>query len=106
MGVLNMDLLILGNGFDLAHCLKTRYKDFLDYYLQKDKTEKLKNVWLYHFVNKQKQLGDKWIDLEEEIYNVIKKIDEGIKERGIQLNDYTGTTSRAFFGIIDLYLRT
>ena len=26
-----MDILILGNGFDLAHGLKTTYKDFLDY---------------------------------------------------------------------------
>ncbi len=85
-----MDVLILGNGFDLAHGLKTRYKDFLDYYFQKEKaknfdgafidSENLKNVWLYHFVNKQNQLGDKWIDLEEEIYNVIKKIDESIKK--------------------------
>ena len=26
-----MDILILGNGFDLAHGLKTKYSDFLDY---------------------------------------------------------------------------
>jgi hypothetical protein len=26
-----MDILILGNGFDLAHGLNTRYVDFLDY---------------------------------------------------------------------------
>ena len=25
-----MDILIIGNGFDLAHGLKTSYKDFLD----------------------------------------------------------------------------
>lgn len=26
-----MQILILGNGFDLAHGLKTKYSDFLDY---------------------------------------------------------------------------
>lgn len=26
-----MDILIIGNGFDLAHGLKTSYKDFLDF---------------------------------------------------------------------------
>ena len=25
-----MDILVIGNGFDLAHDLKTSYKDFLD----------------------------------------------------------------------------
>lgn len=68
-----MDILILGNGFDLAHGLKTRYTDFLDYWR---KNNGLDNVWLKHFVNRQKQLGDKWIDLEEEIYNVIKEVNK------------------------------
>ena len=68
-----MDILILGNGFDLAHSLKTRYTDFLDYWR---KNNGLENVWLKHFVNRQKQLGDKWIDLEEEIYNVIEEINK------------------------------
>ena len=72
-----MDILILGNGFDLAHGLKTRYTDFLDYW-KKDKN--VENVWLKHFVNRQKQLGDKWIDLEEEIYNVIKEINKNLKD--------------------------
>ena len=26
-----MDILVIGNGFDLAHDLKTSYKDFLEY---------------------------------------------------------------------------
>lgn len=71
-----MDILILGNGFDLAHGLKTRYTDFLDYCVQ---TNNIENIWLHHFVNKQKQLGDKWIDLEKEIYSVIKEIDQIIR---------------------------
>lgn len=78
-----MEILILGNGFDLAHGLKTRYTDFLDYW-KKDKD--VENVWLKHFVNKQKQLGDKWIDLEKEIYNVIKEIDVNLKDMKSQYN--------------------
>ena len=79
-----MDILILGNGFDLAHGLKTRYVDFLNYCQEKYSTTRnvgvdnknnflLNNVWVKHFINK-KITGDKWIDLEKEIYNVIAKL--------------------------------
>lgn len=30
-----MNILILGNGFDLAHDLKTTYMDFLNYCIEK-----------------------------------------------------------------------
>ena len=71
-----MDILVIGNGFDLAHGLKTSYKDFL-LACQKDKLpEEFKdfcqtNVWLKHFIIKQKDLGDTWIDLEKEIFSAI-----------------------------------
>ena len=79
-----MDILILGNGFDLAHGLKTKYSDFLKYCQEKYNTIRsvgvdnssnflLDNVWAKHFLNK-KLAGDKWIDLENEIYNVIVKL--------------------------------
>ena len=32
-----MNILVIGNGFDLAHGLKTGYKDFLLYAIQRDK---------------------------------------------------------------------
>ncbi len=78
-----MDILIIGNGFDLAHGLKTSYKDFLDFCKEQAKTSEpamyfdyknclATNLWLKHFINKQERLGDTWIDLEKEIYNVIK----------------------------------
>lgn len=35
-----MDILILGNGFDLAHDLETRYGDFLEYCKKKYSTTK------------------------------------------------------------------
>ena len=76
-----MNILILGNGFDIAHGLKTKYSDFLDYCetkykyteprnIDKDSNFLFNNVWIKHFLNK-KINGDKWIDLEKEIYNVI-----------------------------------
>lgn len=79
-----MDILILGNGFDLAHGLDTKYSHFINYYQEKYSTTKsigvdksnnflYNNVWAKHFLNKTLD-GDKWIDLENEIYNVIVKL--------------------------------
>lgn len=79
-----MDILILGNGFDLAHDLKTKYSDFLGYCKEKYSITKnvgvdnsnnflFENVWVKHFLNKTLE-GDNWIDLEKEIYNVIVKL--------------------------------
>ena len=79
-----MDILILGNGFDIAHGLKTKYSDFLAYCRQKyidnqgediAKSDNfvINNIWAKHFLNKT-LAGDKWIDLEKEIYNVIVKL--------------------------------
>lgn len=81
-----MNILILGNGFDLAHGLNTKYADFLKYCqekyctinnvgVDKDNNFLYNNVWAKHFLNKTLQ-GDKWIDLENEIYNVIIKLSE------------------------------
>ena len=79
-----MDILILGNGFDLAHGLRTKYGHFLEYCKEKYPTTKnvgvdnsknflFENIWVKHFLNKTLE-GDKWIDLENEIYNVIEKL--------------------------------
>lgn len=83
-----MDILIIGNGFDLAHELETKYTDFLNYCIKMysinvtlgrihNYGDFTNNLWLRHFIM-QKQLGDNWINLEEEIYNVIKKIDSDL----------------------------
>lgn len=81
-----MDILILGNGFDIAHGLKTKYSDFLEYcndeyqsYIRGIKSNYMvcyeKNIWMKHFITRQSELkGDTWIDLEEEIYSVIQSI--------------------------------
>lgn len=80
-----MNILVIGNGFDLAHGLKTSYKDFLEACNKmsiQDVTEGKPdyknmcktNLWMKHFITRQKQLGDTWIDLENEIYKVIQFI--------------------------------
>lgn len=77
-----MDILILGNGFDLAHGLKTKYSDFLEYCVKQfgrivvyKPTDKFyNNLWIRHFISVQQKMGEKWIDLEEEIYKVVLHI--------------------------------
>lgn len=75
-----MNILIIGNGFDLAHGLKTKYNDFLDYcrnqYYNRCLTYMPTNVfftnmWIRHFINIHNCKGKNWIDLEQEIYNIL-----------------------------------
>ena len=94
-----MNILILGNGFDLAHGLPTQYTDFLDYCLSYDLNKPItpddvladefytligfseqseqKNSWLDYLTkqrdNNQLQ-GENWIDCETEIYKIIRKL--------------------------------
>lgn len=93
-----MDILILGNGFDLAHRLKTSYKDFLescssinlqDIMADEQDCKRFceNNLWLKHFITRQKELGDTWIDLENEIYDVISKT-RAMKNSGM-VRDYS-----------------
>ena len=56
-------LLIIGNGFDLAHGLKTTYVDFLNFCQNKDLLKHCNssncndflnyNLWLKHFLNRK-----------------------------------------------------
>ena len=79
-----MDILIIGNGFDIAHGLKTSYKDFLDFCVERNSkrivglvnygTTFIDNIWLKHFLLRQDELGKTWIDLEEEMLTVIETL--------------------------------
>ena len=74
-----MNILILGNGFDIAHGLDTRYTDFLNYCQAqfyklpgyKPSNCYFTNMWLRHFLNIANKIGNNWIDLETEIHKVI-----------------------------------
>ncbi len=114
------EILILGNGFDIAHDLPTRYgeflkftEEFLDTYCDDMQEEDLKRVisnkdslclalfkkkehyneyynlvnsnrWIDYFVQKQDELGDKWIDFEAEMSNVIRLIDYYVNNYGLE----------------------
>lgn len=128
--IVGKKILLIGNGFDLAHGLPTSYKDFLDFckmvrelytypiidneYNQKklidwntDKTIKSKllecyenrkncfedkittqckeldelydcikeNVLINYFLEREKSIGENWIDFESEISNVVQAIE-------------------------------
>lgn len=122
-----MNILVIGNGFDLAHGLPTRYTDFLEFtddymsyaesinykLLSEVKTLVSNNCWLKYF--KSTYIGNDWIDFEKEISNVIMLIDQKkdkivrIGEPGfafVKLSDKEGKIlmyfdSRAANGIID-----
>ena len=83
-------LLIIGNGFDLAHDLETGYGDFLDqleYYSEfykYIKREELSNFSIYEKLNsgvllkylKNTRDQNGWIDFENEIRNIIIAVSE------------------------------
>ncbi len=85
-----MDILILGNGFDLAHGLKTTYMDFLNYCVGKNSkrlkgminygTTFIDNIWLRHFITTCNNYGKNWIDIEEEIYRVVLSLNKILKD--------------------------
>lgn len=58
-----MDLIIIGNGFDLEHGLKTRYSDFNNYL-------KGKNVNLEKELDLLFDFGDQWCDFENGLGNL------------------------------------
>lgn len=82
-----MDLLVIGNGFDLAHGFPTRYTDFLRYcktyssHHSISDTEDMNqefadfirnNIWLKYFLAITDLDDDKtWIDFEKEIAKVV-----------------------------------
>lgn len=78
-----MRILIIGNGFDLAHGLKTTYRDFLTFCRSIDFDDASqntlrqgldKNFWLSHFLLSSINIGDTWIDFEEEIHKAISAL--------------------------------
>ena len=104
-----MNILILGNGFDLAHYLPTQYSDFLDFinafmepdcsyysqYIENMKTDKPKvyaeieddikeNVLLDYFLSIYKERCNEgkngWIDFESEISIIIQNLDAAKKD--------------------------
>ena len=106
------NLMVIGNGFDIFHHLKTRYTDFVEFYTKKDNLElitrefpeikyldeytkeevSIKNIvennnWLILINRMRENLDDRWCSLEEVIGNVIQKINEyDIKQKNNELD--------------------
>ena len=111
-----MNILIIGNGFDIEHDLPTHYIDFLDWAgLQKnkicaeinevvfanvgikDEVDCLKkdNIWLYHFLqlNRTDVLLERgWIDFEKQIGEIINALEGNvIKNKPLMISFYNTT---------------
>ena len=70
-------LLIIGNGFDLACGLKSRYKDFFDNYLSSITSSDSKMYWEKYFqkisyLNSGKD-DYSWTDIETQIFIQLQK---------------------------------
>lgn len=92
-----MNILLIGNGFDLAHGLPTKYTDFLEYIkvlkgvrkredfkyytaVNAEETGELQilikdNFWLDYFLECPIYQKENWIDFESEISRIIRSID-------------------------------
>jgi abortive infection AbiH-like protein len=74
------NLVIIGNGFDLAHELKTRYSDFINDMTDNPDKYDIHNI---QFVNNKllKSLveieKDLWSDIEYTYYEILKNLDNG-----------------------------
>lgn len=77
-------LLIIGNGFDLACGLKSKYKDFFDSIPEKTYRD---NFWYYILdcLRHRKLLeSENWADIELQIFNQLKNIEILYKDNFIQ----------------------
>jgi hypothetical protein len=65
-------IVIVGNGFDLAHGLSTSYTNFIEHH---ENDDELNNTfWFIHF-KKMKEKG-RWMDLENEFKKILDLLDE------------------------------
>ena len=99
------NILVLGNGFDLYHNLKTKYYDFVQFACkienQKDGDDRIKNICKENsFIQYFKRICDannNWIDCEKEIENVVHTLQkiivgyEASSDGKIYLNNIGGT---------------
>lgn len=149
---LEMNILVIGNGFDLAHGLPTKYTDFLHFvqiyeesykkefvdlkeiivdsnikkYItdlfnsiyndddpykdkenkpRRERAEKLiqelynlihNNIWIEYFTTNPIYQKENWIDFESEISNVIKSLDNDMKNNNESLDSAVSLCSNPF----------
>lgn len=103
-GTFHKNLLIIGNGFDLAHKFKTSYTDFLNYFNVNDTTvyinnnpHNMTNNAFYKYLNNIKNKRGYWIDVETAISDIVKYI-EKIKKGFIENKTYSSEELDTLFG--------
>ena len=86
-----MNILIIGNGFDLAHDLPTRYSDYVDQVAQKQEFWKylrdnkadssrlelyrhVQGSILFEYIAQKRKIG--WVDFENELKKIVDSICE------------------------------
>ena len=95
-----MNILVIGNGFDLAHGLPTKYEHFLTFLNfanvhEKNKKEFIElnklifdNIWIEYFISiyeERKKTGkDGWIDFENEISKIIQSLNSDMYKLNIE----------------------
>ena len=86
-------LIVLGNGFDLACGLKSTYSDFFDYiYGQKIvNNTSPNNFWYKIFQNYKEDTIENWADIEEQILVQLKNIEYLYKEEFLKSGDWIET---------------
>ena len=55
--------------------LKNKFHDFHDNKINKIKDKLQKNYWIKHFEKRRKEIGEGWIDFEQEMLDVLKKLE-------------------------------
>ena len=86
------NLLIIGNGFDIAHGLNTQYTDFLnvfnkDIVIINNHEHNMESNCIYLYLKEQKNKNGYWTDVEKAIIDIIKSL-EKIKMTFIDSNTY------------------
>lgn len=76
-------ILILGNGFDLAHGLPTKYSDFLEF------CQRVEEIWYYDLDNRkgEKSFQEEWIDTWKTDQTIQEVIMVAYKERRVEEDD-------------------
>ena len=102
-------IVLIGNGFDLAHGLRTKYEHFIDWYLdQKDSSEKLykekiKNYDLYVANMNFKHIDESMIEYSTFLKNILKRV--GTKQWVDIENEYYALLIRYTYPNIDNSLK-
>ena len=107
-----MNILVIGNGFDLAHKRLTKYQNFLDFlfvyqryrkYDNCDKRDKEQYAWSHALESFfERECWEKIMDLQEKDYGLYQKINDLVKENvWIKYFRYLSASNQVGEGWID-----